>query len=107
MKISKLYILVAAALFTFTSCERPFDELEKDPNRPTSAPASLVLGGILNDVYGIYGSGAWNDSQRYNQYFASNYNYYATNEYTWTQTGFQLTPILPSVSLCGRLCLRT
>nr|WP_293843404.1 SusD/RagB family nutrient-binding outer membrane lipoprotein [uncultured Arsenicibacter sp.] len=93
MKISKLYILVAAALFTFTSCERPFDELEKDPNRPTSAPASLVLGGILNDVYGIYGSGAWNDSQRYNQYFASNYNYYATNEYTWTQTGFQFTTL--------------
>ncbi|MFD2936649.1 SusD/RagB family nutrient-binding outer membrane lipoprotein [Spirosoma flavum] len=94
MKLNKLFILSLTALgLTLSGCEKPFDELEQDPNRPTSAPASLVFNGVLNDMYSVAGGGAWNDSQRYNQFYASNYNYYATNDYAWTSTGLSYTTL--------------
>ncbi|GAB3885514.1 SusD/RagB family nutrient-binding outer membrane lipoprotein [Spirosoma agri] len=97
MKLYK-HILLPLVVFglTLASCEKPFDQLEQDPNRPTSAPASLVFNGVLNDMYFISSggssndggnAGAWNSFQRYNQFYASNYNYYGTNEYSWTTTG--------------------
>jgi hypothetical protein len=60
-----------------------------------NAPASLVLKGILNDMYDSKNSPSgfsgvtyapWGAEQRYNQFYASNYNYYSTNEYSWTTT---------------------
>jgi hypothetical protein len=51
--------------------------LSVDPNRPTSAPASLVLNGVLSSIT----TGAWNSEMRWNQFFCINYNYYGTNEY--------------------------
>lgn len=80
-----LFALTALAL-TFSGCEKSFDELEADPNRPVNAPASLVLRGILGDMYSVTGS-PWGSEQRYNQFYASNYDYYATNQYNWTSTG--------------------
>ncbi|GAB3570205.1 SusD/RagB family nutrient-binding outer membrane lipoprotein [Spirosoma luteolum] len=85
-------LVLGSALLT-TGCEQSFDELEKDPNRPTSAPASLVFNGVLNDMYSATGGGAWNDYQRWNQFYASNYNYYATNDYAWTTTGLNYTTL--------------
>ena len=38
------------------------------------------------------GSG-WGDEQRWNQFYASNYNYYATNDYAWTSTGLSYTTL--------------
>lgn len=87
-------VTLTLGLLALSGCERPFDELEQDPNRPTEAPASLVFNGVVNDVYNVVGGGgAWNDLQRYNQYYASNYNYYATNEYTWTTTSLYFTTL--------------
>lgn len=95
MNIRALFILSITALsLLLTSCEKSFDELEKDPNRPANAPASLVFRSILNDMYNANNSpsGAgvtyepWGGEQRYNQFYDSNYNYYATNEYSWTTT---------------------
>jgi len=96
MKFHKLIVL---SFTTFTlalsSCEQPFEVLEKDPNRAVNAPASLVLKGILNDMYDSGGSPSgfsgvtnrpWGAEQRYNQFYASNYDYYSTNEYNWTTT---------------------
>jgi len=87
MKLHKsLLLLATVAALTLTSCEKPFDELENDPNRATNAPASLVFQGLLNDVYSLTGS-PWGAEQRWNQFYCSNYNYYSTNEYSWTTTG--------------------
>ncbi|QJW89245.1 SusD/RagB family nutrient-binding outer membrane lipoprotein [Spirosoma taeanense] len=95
MNIYKLIIPTLALVLLLTGCEKSFDELEKDPNRPVNAPASLVLRGILNDMYDASNSPSgfagvtyspWGAEQRYNQFYASNYNYYATNEYAWTTT---------------------
>ena len=91
----KNYVLFALTIFTltFSGCEKSFDSLETDPNRPVNSPASLVLRGVLNDMYSASGSPSgytgvtfspWGSEQRYNQFYASNYDYYATNQYDWT-----------------------
>ena len=76
MKLYKFLIaLLAFILFTFNSCD--YTDLDVDPNRATSAPASLILNGVLLNFY----NGAWNPTMRQNQYWCINYNYYGTNEY--------------------------
>ena len=76
MKFNKIFAIAALAItMVFSSCN--FDNLDIDPNRPTSAPASLILNGVLTNLT----SGAWNQEQRWNQYWCINYNYYGTNEY--------------------------
>jgi hypothetical protein len=85
-KIAIIYTLLIS-LFA-VSC-KDFNELEKDPNRPVSVPASLAFNGALVDLY----DGAWNDVMRWNQFYASNYNYYANNEYGWTSTGLNYTTL--------------
>ena len=50
MKLHKLIIPTLALVLTLSSCEQSFEELEKDPNRPTNATASLVFNGILNNL---------------------------------------------------------
>ena len=103
MKLNKLFILSVTVLgLTLTGCEKSFDELEKDPNRPTSVPASLIIQGIENDMYsagnapsgynGVTGP-AWAGEQRWNQFYASNYDYYATNDYAWTSTNLYYTTL--------------
>ncbi len=92
MTLNKLILPILALALTLTACEKPFDELATDPNRPTSVPASLILQGIENDMYGVTGS-AWGSEQRYNQYYCSNYDYYATNDYNWTTTGLNFTTL--------------
>ncbi|WP_375447959.1 SusD/RagB family nutrient-binding outer membrane lipoprotein [uncultured Fibrella sp.] len=95
MKPYHFLLVIFAIALLVSACEKPFDELEKDPNRAVNAPASLVLKGILNDMYDSQNSPSgfagvtyspWGSEQRYNQFYCSNYNYYATNEYTWTNT---------------------
>lgn len=76
MKTLKYILTTAIALVLFTGCQ-DFEELEKNPNRPNTAPASLVLNGVLNDLY----ERPWSLEHRQNQYWCCNYNYYGTNEY--------------------------
>jgi hypothetical protein len=93
MKLHKILVLSLTALvLTLTSCEKSFEELEKDPNRATTAPASLVFQGVLNEIYGVTGA-PWGPEQRWNQFYASNYEYYSTNQYNWTTTGLNFTTL--------------
>lgn len=89
-------------ILLLAGCEQPFNQLAQDPNRPSSAPASLILQGIENDMYSSNNSpsgyngvtnGPWGAEQRWNQFYASNYNYYATNDYAWTSTPLFYTTI--------------
>jgi hypothetical protein len=84
----KNLLLLTTALLLLAGC-RDFSELEKNPNVPAEAPASLVLRGVLVDLY----EGAWNKDARWNQYYTINYNYYGNNEYDWTTTGFKYTTL--------------
>ncbi|WP_259013955.1 SusD/RagB family nutrient-binding outer membrane lipoprotein [Emticicia fluvialis] len=86
MKIHQLFAGVFAVLaVTLSSCEKSFEDLEKDPNRPVHVPASLVLQGVEADMAGNTGR-PFSAEMRWNQFYCSNYNYYANNEYTWTAT---------------------
>lgn len=83
MKLNKKFILLlTVATVGLTACQ-DFEELEQNPNKPSKASPSLLLTSIENDFY----EAPWNDVQRWNQYWCSNYNYYATQEYSWTGGG--------------------
>ena len=83
--MNKLIILLGALfLVTTFGCEDNFEDLEKDPNRPVTAPASLILNNIEFQMYNSTGR-AFSGEMRWNQFYCSNYNYYATNEYTWSE----------------------
>lgn len=84
MKIKKYILGIASVLMLiFSACEKPFDALEQDPNRAVHVPASLVLQGVEYNMF--YDNGVpFSAEMRWNQFYCSNYNYYATNEYTWT-----------------------
>lgn len=71
-------------MITFMGCEKSFEELEVDSNRPVSVPASLVLQSVQYDMYNNTGR-AFSAEMRWNQFYCSNYNYYATNEYQWSE----------------------
>ena len=73
------YILALALVVIFTRCQ-DFEEIEKNPNQTTTAPPSLILTGIQNDML----ENPWSLEHRWNQYWCCNYNYYGNNEYSWT-----------------------
>lgn len=87
------YYIFLLSLLLLTGCDKPFSELETDPNRPTSVPASLIFKGVVSDMYANVTSGPWGGEQRWNQFYASNYDYYATNDYAWTSTGLYYTTL--------------
>jgi len=93
MKLNKILIgFLGIVILGLSSCEQPFDALEKDPNRAVNVPASLVLQGIENSMF--YDNGVpFSAEMRWNQFYCSNYNYYATNEYTWTSFRDQFTTL--------------
>ncbi len=78
MKNIKFLFAFIAVLLLANGCQK-FEELEQDPNRSTSASPSLVLRGVLKDMY----YAPWGDESQWCQYWCVNYNYYGTNEY-WT-----------------------
>jgi len=73
--IKNIVFLIMLTALVF-SC-KDFDELEPNQNKPTEAPASLVLNAVLNDLF----ERPWSLEHRQNQFSCCNYNYYGTNEY--------------------------
>ena len=93
MKINKIFTSIfAVAALTLSSCEKSFEELEKDPNRPVNVPAALVLQGVESDMFNNIGR-PFSAEMRWNQFYCSNYNYYANNEYTLGQMPNQYTTL--------------
>jgi hypothetical protein len=84
----KKYIISILIISLLGSCS-DFQALEQNPNLPTSVPSSI----ILRDVLGRMNDGAWNETMRNNQFYASNYNYYSNNEYNWGNATLQFTTL--------------
>ena len=82
MKITKIFLTGMLLTGMLCSCQS-FEEVERNPNQPTQAPASLILKGAVNDLVET----PWNKDSRWNQFYTINYNYYGNNEYDWTTTG--------------------
>lgn len=67
------------ALILLAGCEGNFDDLNLNSNKPTSVPPSLLLNGILNNLYDEPAG----DYEKWGQYFLINYDYYGNNQYTF------------------------
>lgn len=67
-----LFIIVVAG-----GCKKSFDSLNLNENKPLSVPASLLLNGILNDMY----DAPYTMKERWSQYYCINYDYYGNNRY--------------------------
>lgn len=72
---SRIFFFLLAIL-ALGAC-KDFEELEQNDNKPNAVPPSLVLNGVLNDLY----ERPWSLEHRQNQFWCCNYNYYGTNEY--------------------------
>jgi hypothetical protein len=75
--ILKYTVILLFTMFALSSCRKSFDELGADNNRPGSVPPSLLLNGILNDMY----DSPYGDNEKWSQYFLQNYDYYGNNRY--------------------------
>jgi len=83
MKIKNIILgMLGFSLLALSSCEKAFDQLEKDSNRAVQVPASLVLQTVEYNVLNDNGR-PFSAEMRWNQFYCSNYNYYANNEYNF------------------------
>ena len=89
--MKRIHILLITALVSLVSCSKKFEELQVNPNRPTTVPASLILSKQLNDLSGgLGGVEPWGAVARYNQFFCRNYQYYGDNAYIWSSGPFSV-----------------
>ena len=64
MKSIKTTVFIITLTALVFSC-KDFEELETNQNKPTTAPASLVLNGVLNDLF----ERPWSVEHRQNQFW--------------------------------------
>lgn len=69
--------LCLAIIHLLPGCTKSFEDLNVNENKPVHVPASLLLNGVLNDMY----EGPAGDFEKYSQYFLQNYDYYGNNRY--------------------------
>lgn len=75
--ILRLLVLSILTVLVVSGCKKSFDDLYQNPNKPTSVPPSLILNGVLNDMY----DAPYSDYEKWNQYYIINYDYYGNNRY--------------------------
>jgi len=89
--MKRFQFILITAIIGLASCNKQFEELQINPNRPTSVPASLILSKQLNDLSGgLGGVEPWGAVARYNQFFCRNYQYYGDNAYSWSSGPFSV-----------------
>ncbi len=86
-------IIMLGSTLLVASCKKDFNSLEADPNRPTSVPANLILNGVLADIF----EEPFSSTQRWNQFYASNYAYYSDQQYTWSGVSYGTYSTLKNV----------
>lgn len=85
------YLLAVANLLMVSSCQKRFDELQKNPNVSDAAPPNLLLNKLLNDLReGMGGVEPWGAVARYSQFYCRNYQYYGDNQYNWNNGPFDI-----------------
>ena len=103
MKLNKyVTVLFAAGAIAATGCQKDYADLEKDPNRATAVPASLVLNGVMWDYY----QAPWSSAMRWNQFNCCNYNYYGNQEYAWGGVSFNSFLTLKNINKMEAEALR-
>lgn len=79
-----LTLITCIVAVGLSACQNDFNDLQNDPNRTTTVNANLLLTGILSDSY----SSPFSLTQRYNQFYNCNYNYYGDQRYDWTNVSY-------------------
>ena len=77
MKLTRYIPVVAVVILAATGCKKTFDEMNTNENKPSSVPASLLLNGILFNMYDAPST----MKERWCQYYCCNYDYYGNNRY--------------------------
>ena len=74
-----IHIIFSVALLSIigAGCKKSFNDLYQNPNKPTHVPASLLLNGVLNNMY----DAPYGNFEKWNQYYIINYDYYGNNRY--------------------------
>ncbi len=75
--INKIILLQVFFLMLLTSCKKSFEDLSVNNNKPSSVPPSLLLTGVLNDIYDAPNE----QTEIIDQYYLYNYDYYGNNRY--------------------------
>src|SRR5664279_3611019 len=106
----KNIFLIFIGFVIMMSCNKKINELQVDPNNPSSVPSNLILGTLLTDISGTGTAGrlavtgsaegvnSWDGASRWNQYHCSNYDYYDNNIYSWTNGSFDSYLVLKNVN---------
>jgi len=76
-KILSITCALALIVAVLTSCEKNYDELYQNTNKPAASTPSLNLTGVLKDML-VPPAGM---EERWSQYFLINYDYYGNNKY--------------------------
>ncbi len=74
------YTLILAAL-SMAACQN-YEELQIDPNRPTTAPPAQIFTGIQVDLFRS-GYEPWSETYRLGQFYAITFDYYGNQDYNW------------------------
>lgn len=69
--------MIPVLLIVAAGCKKSFNDLSLNENKPTSVQASLLLNGVLNDLY----EAPYSDYEKWDQYYIINYDYYGNNRY--------------------------
>ncbi|OQP58204.1 hypothetical protein A3860_07720 [Niastella vici] len=77
MKLTRYIPVLAIVILAATGCKKTFDEMNTNENKPSSVPASLLLNGILFNMYDAPST----MKERWCQYYCCNYDYYGNNRY--------------------------
>ena len=80
----KILLMAVCMIAVFSSCKKTYDDLYVNNNKPTSVPPSLLLTGILNDMYDRPSS----QNEVWDQYYIYNYDYYGNNRYDFGNIEF-------------------
>src|SRR5207237_8103034 len=70
-------LIIPVMLLLVAGCKKSFSDLSKNENKPLSVQASLLLNGVLNDMY----EAPYTDYEKWNQYYLINYDYYGNDRY--------------------------
>ena len=76
-KILPFLFILSSISFLLPSCKKSFSDLNINNNKPISVQPSLLLNGILNDLY----DRPYAKAEIWDQYYIYNYDYYGDNRY--------------------------
>jgi hypothetical protein len=87
-----MLLLMATILNSCTN----FDDLAVNPNLATNVPPSMLLSGVISN---LISDGAWNETQRDNQFWVISFDYYGDQDYNWGEAKYKYNVLANIVAM--------